>query len=875
MYKFSFFFLLMLNYTVHGQIISADTVCVGTNVTFQTPAQGRSFTWSFETSPNITPVVPPSATLITTGGLLNLPSIFCMANENGNWYTFVTNYSANNIVRLNYGTSPTNTPTLVSLGTFGMTGGIAGGIDVVKDDITGNWFGFVANGTQLLRMEFGSSLANTPTGTLMNFPSNFAWPHEMRLKKIGTNWIGFVANRNGVMTRLDWGANLTTTPTATNLPTTNYSAPVAFSISKQGNNWHMFVVSLLGSFSGLTRLDFGSNIQNNAPATTYLGNFSGQLSLPRGVEIVSDCDQVYGYVMNESGDLYKMDFSNNITNATPTLSNLANMSSNAISMYMYNNELRAQLLSSYTNTFRTLPLQTYPGQTVTNYYNPIATHTFTSPGIYNVTLWTDQGLLMGGTSYCKQIVVTNTTNAFLGSDTIVCGSNTYTLNAASTGAGSYLWNTGATTPSITVNLSGTYWVALTGSACTTGDSIQVTLKPNPVVQASADTMVCKGTAFSMGASGANNYVWNPASTLNNPSVPNPVAQPQQSTTYYVTGTDSSGCTGKDSVTVIVNPLPAIHASNDTTICKNSTVNLSASGGNQYNWLPVSYLNNPAIANPVAQPPQSITYYVSTTDGNGCTGRDSVIITVNDFIIVEASPDTVICSGSSINLQANGATTYSWFPSSYLNSSSVSNPVARPLQSITYHVSGTDDNGCSGTDSVTVTVKALPVIEIHAASNVTDCGSNGIQMNATGGITYSWEPATNFNNSQIPDPIATPLESGTIYVTGKDASGCMNTDSLFITVKKNEVFFVPNVFSPNGDGKNDIFLPRIYCDFSLAEFSIYNRFGQRVYRTTEKDKGWNGLMNSQECEVGAYFWYIDGKDAANKKVSKKGDLLLIR
>lgn len=857
-----------------GQIIGPDTVCPGTTVTFSTPAQGRSFTWFFENNPDITPIVPSTPSPSLSGGLLNLPSIFCMTNHNGSWYTFVTNYSTSEVIRLSYGNSPLNTPTAQSLGSFGMNGGIAGGIDLVKDDVSGNWFGFCVNAGQLLRLEFGNSPANMPTGTLMNYSSYFDWPHEMRLKKIGSNWIGFVANRSGAMTRLNWGSNLSAPPVATNLPITNYSAPVAFSLSRQGNNWYLFVVSLLGSYTGLTRLDLGTDVQNNTPVATYLGNFGGQLFLPRGTEIISDCDQVYGYVMNESGALYKIDFNNNITNNTPAISSLANMSSNAISMYMYNNQLRAQILSSTTNTLRTLSLQTYAPATVTNYYDNQATHTFNTPGIYTVTLWTDQGILMGGTAYCKQIVVTNNAS-FLGPDTSICGNGGYALNAPAQPSAGYLWSTGATTPSITVTQSGTYWVHLTNTPCSAGDTVQVTFKPLPSVTTNADTSICKGMNCTLSASGASTYTWHPATYLNNTGIANPVAQPQQSITYYVTGTGSNGCRKEDSVRVTVNPIPLIQASNDTSVCGTATVFLTASGGTNYSWTPASYLDNPGIANPQARPEQSITYYVSSTDGNGCTGKDSVRITVRESANIHVSPDTAICLGKAVQLEANGAVTYSWHPTTYLNNTASATPVSKPSETITYYLTGTDAEGCNGKDSVTIRVNPLPSVKATTQTPQTDCGADGVQLLATGANSYNWIPAALCNSSTVADPIATLMESQVFYVTGTDSKGCSNIDSVLITVRKDDILFVPNAFSPNGDGLNDIFTPRIYCDLDLVNCSVYNRYGQLVHRIARKNDGWDGTMNGQPCDAGTYFWYLEGRDKSGKKITKKGNIILIR
>jgi gliding motility-associated-like protein len=713
---------LLAPFLTWGQIISSDTVCPGSTVNFTTSANATSYTWSFS-NVDVIPAVPSTPTPVASGSLLNVPSFATMTNDNGNWYSFVPNYGANNIVRMSYGNSPTNTPTMISLGTFGVTGSIYGGFDIIKDSATGNWFGFGVNASQLLKLEFGASLSNTPIGSITNFPSNFAWPHGIKIQKIDNQWIGFVANRSGAITRLDFGTSIANTPTATNLPTTNYSSPVSFSLIKKNGNWYMFIADLYNP-AGISRLDFGTNIQNNSPVAVYLGNFGGTLNLTRAIYVLSDCDEIYGYVLDEYGMLYSLDFNNNVTNPTPTLTNLMSLNANYLLLYMYNNELRALIETTISNTFTATVLRTFPTSTVTNYYNPSTSYTFTTPGVYDVTLWLDQGNMSGPTAFCKQIVVVPGINTFLGPDTLLCNTASYILNASNTSAGSYLWSTGATTPSIVVTQSGTYWVQITGASCAQGDTITVNFGSAPPVNIiPADTFICLGTRFSLTATGASSYSWTPATGLSNSSIANPVAQPAVTTTYQVIGTDATGCSAIDSITIAVNPLPDIEA--------------------------------------------------------------------------------------------------------------------------------------------------------MAESNFISCNGKGVKLHATGAQTYSWQPANLCDNSLSADPLVKPDKETYFSVTGTDANGCKNADSVKVTVAKQNIFFVPNAFSPNNDGVNDLFQPKIYCGLTMKLFSIYNRYGERVYLSSNNAEGWDGTYGNQGADAGAYFWYIEGKDEFGGTFVKKGDVTLIR
>lgn len=149
------------------------------------------------------------------------------------------------------------------------------------------------------------------------------------------------------------------------------------------------------------------------------------------------------------------------------------------------------------------------------------------------------------------------------------------------------------------------------------------------------------------------------------------------------------------------------------------------------------------------------------------------------------------------------------------------------------------------------------------------------MHVTGATHYQWEPAAYCDNPTSANPLVSPDVTTTFYVTGKTAHGCQNTDSVQIVVVKNPVFFIPNVFSPDQNGLNDIFVPLVYCDFSLSRFAVYNRYGQQVYSTATAGAGWDGNLNGKKADVGTYFWYIEGKNVKGQKVTRKGDVQLIR
>ena len=245
------------------------------------------------------------------------------------------------------------------------------------------------------------------------------------------------------------------------------------------------------------------------------------------------------------------------------------------------------------------------------------------------------------------------------------------------------------------------------------------------VNAGNDTTICEGQGvqFNAGNNGTS-IVWSPSTSLSNANIPNPLATPTTTTTYYVTATRNL-CEAKDTVTVTVNPVPVANAGPDSTICFGRTINLTGSGGGQYTWLPASGLNNPAVANPPVKPAQTTPYYLQVTGANGCKSRyDTVVITVTPPIQVFAGADSFIAVGQAIQLQGmdlggSGANIYNWSPATGLSDPAIANPIATLNSDMTYTLTLSTAEGCQGTDQVTIKVYDTP--EIYVPSGFTPNG----------------------------------------------------------------------------------------------------------------------------------------------------------
>jgi PKD repeat protein len=311
----------------------------------------------------------------------------------------------------------------------------------------------------------------------------------------------------------------------------------------------------------------------------------------------------------------------------------------------------------------------------------------------------------------------------------------------------------------------------------------------------SQTSICAGSCitFNNTTTGAGNNAtvsWqfqggNPTSSSS--SNPGTVCFANQGTyTVSLTVTNANGSsTANQQITV--NPSITVNAGNNVSICAGTSANLLAttSASNaSYSWSPTSGLSNSNISNPVASPTATTTYVVTVTS-NGCSASSSVVVTVvpNPTVTITPGNSTTICSGASANLNAltnSPNATFSWSPSTGLNNSTISNPVASPTTSTSYTVTVTL-NGCTSSASVFVNVTPAPTA--NAGNDVSICAGGTANLSATSSsplATYSWTPSTGLSNPNISSPVASPTQT-TTYSVLVTVSGCTAVDVVVVTV----------------------------------------------------------------------------------------------
>lgn len=274
------------------------------------------------------------------------------------------------------------------------------------------------------------------------------------------------------------------------------------------------------------------------------------------------------------------------------------------------------------------------------------------------------------------------------------------------------------------------------------------------------------------------------------------------------------------------------------------------------WSPASGLSNPNVANPVANPSQTTTYVLTADFPGGCVKSDTITINPQQ-VDYTVSNDTLICDNGAAILTVVSNDSIVWQNIPGLSCYDCKTPTANPQANTAYYFNVITPGGCNVVDSVVVNVTTVDASVVYNDTLVDQGTAIQLFSDGSGGngsFTFSWLPATNLDNATAQNPTATPIEN-TLYVVTVSSAGCSDTASVNVRVNVIESpIAMPNVFSPNGDGRNDLFYP-VFSNDKLAtvkEFRIYNRWGQVVHNS---NLGWDGNFQSKEQPAGTYTYYI--------------------
>ena len=530
-------------------------------------------------------------------------------------------------------------------------------------------------------------------------------------------------------------------------------------------------------------------------------------------------------------------------------------------------------------------------------------HTYMSAGTYTVNL------VVKDNNSCKDsaselIIIYPLPPVAVNSSTICVGQETATLTA--TGAVSYIWNptTGLTptggspvtgTPTTTTNYTVT---GTDANGCTNIATSTITVNPLPPVAVNSSTICVGQETATLTAANAITYTWNPAITLSSSNGSPVTGTPTTTTNYTVTGTDANGCVNTATSTIIVNPLPNITV-NTATICVGQQIALlTASGASTYTWNPVNTLSGSFGPTVNGTPAITTNYTITGTDNNGCQSNATTTIVVNQLPIVTTGSVTPGCVPLCTNLSVSSNSPLSNYIWDFGNGQSqVQQTLAPPSKSFitatcfsvagTYviNLSVTDTNHCINTATTIAVAYPLPTADFDFQPQPITILAPQVQfINQSSGIitNYTWNLGDIYNTndtSSLINPSHLYSDTGTYMVSllVTTQKGCSATVTKPLIIKEAYVIYVPNAFTPNGDGENEMF-KAVGEGINSFKLYIFDRWGNNLFYSEDINKGWEGNYlgkGNQIMQEDVYVWKIDLVDFSNKGHSLHGTVTLLK
>lgn len=391
------------------------------------------------------------------------------------------------------------------------------------------------------------------------------------------------------------------------------------------------------------------------------------------------------------------------------------------------------------------------------------------------------------------------------------------------------------------------------------------------ISISEDSEICPGESIELSAMGGANYSWTPESGLSDPNVSNPVASPSSSTTYNVEIITEEGCAVTEEVVItVLPPAPVLSGDDSKASCNGVPVTLFVEGADEYQWSPPEGLSSTTIATPEANPVENTTY---TVVGSNSCGEDSFQITVLvSSIDISIETDSVVCANEPFFLRASGANNYVWQPSHLVFDLYSAETQAEIDQPSVITVRGIDSLGCSGMESVLV--NTYPRVPFRIGNDRVINYGEEITLETFSSFPISWEENPYISCTSCNNPTVFPPETTTYIGEITTEFGCPERDSLTVYVRGE--LYVPNAFTPDGDGLNDIFKAE-GLDIVKFNMKIFNRWGELIFESDDINQGWNGSSgnDSYYSPPGIYQYIIIAQEHKGEVFEYRGHVYLLR
>jgi gliding motility-associated-like protein len=446
----------------------------------------------------------------------------------------------------------------------------------------------------------------------------------------------------------------------------------------------------------------------------------------------------------------------------------------------------------------------------------------------------------------------------IGNDTSICENNSITLHAGKDYSG-YLWQDGSKDSIFVANAPGMYYVQ-TKNSCGNQhvDSILISQVLPPKISIGPDRKKCNNDTVQLHApEGLIGYNWFNNYQISSLTAANVIVSPLIDTSYFIRAEWQKGCFVYDTVQIKVHHSIPVNLGADTSFCTDETLSLDAGNGfDSYQWS-----NGSTAQQTVVQTAGS--YSVITRSAEGCISKDTLrVLSVWPAANVALDKQYWLCEGESRILDPGSFSTYLWQDGSKTKTFTANQPGI-------YFVKVKDQHGCFASDTADIR-NMVPQPGHFLPEDTTICSYETMVLQANKNFQrYSWSSGSS-------SPSIFIQNSGVYWLDVIDANGCKGRDTIFIKPKEcMSGIYVPNAFTPNGDGKNDVFRAMVFGNIKSFRLTIYNRWGEIVYETSELNKGWNGTYRQKTQDTNVFIWTCHYQLQGEMEKVKKGTVVLIR
>ncbi|MFL9482158.1 PKD domain-containing protein [Chitinophagaceae bacterium LWZ2-11] len=658
--------------------------------------------------------------------------------------------------------------------------------------------------------------------------------------------------------------------------------PGAFTVTDSVGKCTPFIVTFtnLNVPSALTTWDFGDNKKDTGDVITHSFNNVGTFVVKMNAQSNGGCKYSAQKVINVSGPSGTLTYDKG----------------NVCGPKLVRFEVNMQSTDSVRWIFGDGTFQVTTGNVVYHTYNQAGNYLPSA----QLLAGTSCAVLLPGLDTIK---VDYVKAGFIAIQQNFCGTSRATFSDTSRsyfGVKNYLWDFGDGVTSTDKNPQHDYTITntwMTKLVIETNTGCRDTavfalyarmgIKPQAVIQ--SDTVAClnelmtfAGVASSVDP--VNYYQWNFSNNIKSTQIITSttfaIAGPQ--TARLIIGT-TMGCYDTTTKVININPNPFVHTNQDMTICKGQSTQLVASGALTYSWSPLETLSCNTCAAPVAYPTNNTTYVVTGFNQYGCYGSDTVLISVNQPFKLAVSPNDTICIGGSSRLTAENAAIYAWTPTTGVAAPTAASTPVTPTVTTRYRVIGADAMNCfRDTAYVTVAVGQYPTVNLGPDQQLATGTLLPLKATYTNGPIYTWQwTGKDLSCTDCPEPIAEVKKDACYYLTATNQYKCSGSDTICVKAFcESAQIFIPNAFTPDNDGMNDILMVRGKGIKEIKLFRIFNRWGQVVFerahfQPNDKSSAWDGKINGVAATPDVYVYMCDVVCENDVAYTYKGNVAILK